>query len=170
MANTQESLQHLGLDRDQRFSNRQYRIQRVGRIVFAVILIAALAGLFGGGPIASVSRSSDDGSLRASYDRFLRRDSDNTVIIELTAPAGATEVRLSIEQGWFESVSVSAVTPEPDTQESRNGRIDFVFPVADPATPVQVILTYTAQHAGPLETAFATGDGQSVDVWQFIFP
>ena len=52
-------------------SRAEERLHKLGWIVFAGLLLAALAGLLGPGPLSSRSKSADP-ALSVEYERFLR--------------------------------------------------------------------------------------------------
>ncbi len=62
----------LQLPEDMRFQRAEWRVQRIGRLLMLAIVIAALAGVFGDGPLATRFHASGDGVLQVEYDRFVR--------------------------------------------------------------------------------------------------
>src|SRR5688572_9502629 len=73
-------------------------IHYVGSGVFVLILIAALAGLFGKGPLSKATARARDDSVRAEYSRFIRFQDSAELNLKIAAEAtktGAIELRLS---------------------------------------------------------------------------
>ena len=60
------------LDRHLPFQRREWRAQQIGWIALGLFLAAALAGLFGGGPLSSARASDPGGGLTVDYQRFVR--------------------------------------------------------------------------------------------------
>lgn len=63
----------------------EWRVQRVGWVVLAGIVVAALAGVFGAGPLSWTSASADDASLVVKYSRFAREG--GAISLEVHVPA-----------------------------------------------------------------------------------
>ena len=62
----------LELATDDAFQQIEWRIQRIGWLVWAMLLLAALLGLTGSGWLSGAEVTSDDGAVTVKYDRFLQ--------------------------------------------------------------------------------------------------
>ncbi|HEV2128712.1 MAG TPA: hypothetical protein VGR22_08850, partial [Thermomicrobiales bacterium] len=84
----------LEVDEDIEFQEREWKVQRVGWALMLVVIVLALVGLFGTGPLSAVEREADDGTLVLEYQRFVRHGGRTTFSI---AAAGSQAENGEIE-------------------------------------------------------------------------
>src|SRR3954451_15271805 len=77
---------------------RAWDLQRPAWGVMAAIVASALLGLFGDGPLSSVTVGEPDGPLRLEYDRFGRSQSETLLRVRL-APGAVREGRARLWVG-----------------------------------------------------------------------
>ncbi len=83
------------IENDHAFQCRMWTIQRYGWVIIALIVITALLGLFGSGPLSTVTVGTSSTALQLRYDRFVRSQAPTNLYITLAASApGSDEVRL----------------------------------------------------------------------------
>ncbi len=101
-------------------------LHRIGWSTITLVLLAALAGLMGPGPLSS--RTADAGhSLKIQYDRFTRYHSPASLHVTVTHPDGADQVRLNLNRKFLEAIELESVTPEPARVELSPGGQTYVF-------------------------------------------
>src|SRR3954469_24544334 len=97
---------------DMRFQQRSWRVERASWIVIALLLVAALAGLFFHGPLSQTIAKSPDGSLAVEYERFAHKTAVTHFIIRVSPPVpGQVLVRLS--PGFMNMHDVDSLAPRP---------------------------------------------------------
>lgn len=80
---------------DMAMQRRTWRIQRVGWAAMALVLLAALLGLFAEGPLSDTTLRSGDGRLEIEYPRFLRNGATSQMTLRFaTGTAGTADVLL----------------------------------------------------------------------------
>ena len=60
----------LEISQDLTFQRRSWIVQRVGWVMLALLILAALGGLFGPGPLSRARAGPHDGPLWVEYQRF----------------------------------------------------------------------------------------------------
>jgi hypothetical protein len=60
----------MEVNADIEFQRRVWRVQRIGWLIIAAVIVAALLGVFGGGPLSRAAVQGD--GLRLEYERFAR--------------------------------------------------------------------------------------------------
>ncbi|CAM3008143.1 hypothetical protein SAXI111661_13580 [Saccharomonospora xinjiangensis] len=118
-------------DGDPSFQRREWLLNRVGWALMALVVLAGLAGVWGGGGLGSQAQAaSADGRMRVDYERFVRNLGETTVQIRF-APGSARDgmIRLSVSQEYLSQNEVMATTPDPDTIVADNGSLVYTFPV-----------------------------------------
>jgi hypothetical protein len=74
---------------DEAFDRGALVVQRIGWAGMALVLAAALLGLFGSGPLSWRSAWSDEGTLLLRYERFARANANQELLAQLIAPPGS---------------------------------------------------------------------------------
>lgn len=152
-----------------RHQRRALRAEQAGRVGMVLIVAAALAGLFGPGPLSHSTAASDDGGLEVAYSRFLRNGSTTGVDATLTLDDPDAEPRLFVERDYLDTFTIEDVRPTPTEVIAHAGRLEFVF--APPGTPVvEIAFDLRPGEFGPRSGHVETGDGSTATVSQFIYP
>jgi hypothetical protein len=106
--------------------------------LIAVLPILALLGVFGQNP-STTRVDAQAASLSVTAPARLRSGLIFQVRVEVAAHRNIHELQITFARGWWESMSVNSIVPEPTSEESKNGK---------------VILSYGAVPAGQSVTAW----------------
>lgn len=118
------------------FLRRWSVVQRIGRIVFGLVLVAALLGVFGTGPLAHATASAPGGAFRVDYDRFLRSTQSSALQVSPSSTgSGGGDIELA--SSYVDDVEVSDVSPQPDSETARGDRLVLSYQSRMP-TQVQI--------------------------------
>jgi hypothetical protein len=161
----------LEIDQDLTFQQKEWRLQRIAWVVMALLIVAALLGLTGSGPLARVIASEEGSPLQLEYSRFVRLDAPTTLDVEIASEAVTGEfVELRLERAYLQDIGVEQIVPEPAEVRSAGDYLIYVFAVEEPEQPVSV--TFDLRHTafGPKSGQVRLGDEVTVDFGQFIFP
>ena len=168
MAQTQR-VGSLEIGQDLDFQRKEWRIQRIGWVVIALIALAALLGVTGSGVLARTAVS--EGPLQLTYSRFDRLEAPTTLEVHLAADAVSGEqVELWIDRAYLQDVQVEQVVPEPEAVRGDGDGLIYVFGVEEPGQPLMV--TFDLRHTtfGPKSGWIALADEPPLDFGQFVFP
>jgi hypothetical protein len=114
----------LEIRQDLDFQRRWGVFQRVGRIVFVLLIAAAIAGVFGTGPLAHATASAP--TFQVEYDRFLRSaQSSSLQVSPQTQQGGGGDVAVST--AYTSAIQLSDVTPQPDSETAEQDRIVLAY-------------------------------------------
>lgn len=106
---------------DMPMQQRVWRFERVGWYVLVAIVLLALAGLFGNGPLSDAEVVSQDGRVRVEYQRLSRSGTTDSLFITIQGiPGRPVEVQLE------DHCSVTPVSRR--YSRSRNGRCRMARP------------------------------------------
>jgi hypothetical protein len=99
----------LQIDDDLRFQRRTWRIQRIGWIAFALLVLAGLLGVFGSGPLSRAEATGE--GVRIEYDRFARLQSSATLRITID-PAAVRDgaIRLVLAGDYIHNAQIQYST------------------------------------------------------------
>lgn len=161
----------LEIDQDLEFQRRSWAVQRVGRVVVGLLVLAALLGLFGAGPLSGASAGREGDDLRLEYSRFGRLMSPMTLRVHLAESAArGDKVRLWLSRDYLAGVKVDQVMPEPDSVEAGKDRLTYTFSLTDPSASTEVAFHLEPQTFGPLPGEIGLENGSALGFRQFIYP
>lgn len=164
---TTAKLGDLEPSRDLAFQRKVWRVERAAWVGLALVLLAALAGLFGEGPLSDAVAEAPGGRLRLEYDRFARRGAETE--LRLRIAASDREPRLTLDHGYLDAVEVRAIEPEPaGAATGREGR-EYRFELLGDG-PGVVILRVRPRRAGTIAGRFGLVDGPSLRFRQWVHP
>jgi hypothetical protein len=159
----------LQVDQDPTFQRREWRVQKVGQVLMAILVAAGLGGLFGDGPLSRATVT-DAAGLDVAYGRFERVEAPTDLRIHVHPRAvrgGRAEVWLDRE--YLRDTMILSVDPAPAAAAVAHDRLVYAFDVADPAQAVDVVIHLKLQRAG-LRRARVGVAGGSVSFRQVVYP
>lgn len=118
------------IDERPAFQRREWRVNRVAWVALVLVLVAGLAGLWGGGALGQARLTGVDGRLQVEYDRFVRNLGEATLQVQFP-PVSAREgsIRLSISQDYLADNEVMATTPDPMSVTAEGEHLVYEFGV-----------------------------------------
>ena len=156
----------LEIDQDLDFQRLEWRIQRIGWIVMLLIVVAALTGAFGKGPLAHTRATASDGSFTIEYDRLVRHSSATTLTFNIARPPHDT-IGIWFESQYINGIDVEDIIPSPIRTASGDGTITYYFEARAGAT---ITIEYEPDDVGRRRTRAGIENGASMHVRQFVFP
>lgn len=163
-----ERVGDIEVDQHLRFQRREWVAQRVAWFAGLLLLVAAVLGLLGPGLLTHAS--SRAGPLEVEYDRVVRRggEADLGVLIDGRAVAGST-VRVLVDGGYLDDVTVNSITPEPDQATSTDEGVEYSFSVV-PGRDFAVTFSLVPDALWSSGGELRLPDGTSVQFSQFFLP
>ena len=156
----------LQVDQDLAHARSTWRFQRFGWGLMALIALAALAGLFGDGPLAKAQASSP--GLQLDYDRFARHGAATELRLQLH-PTQA-EARVWVERSFIEGHEIHGITPEPDRMTTAGDSLWLTFTVATPSRPMTILFDLQPIAMWQRHGSIGTEAGPSLEFTQFVYP
>lgn len=102
----------LQIDTDPAYQRRVWRAQRIGWIAFVALMIAALLGVFGAGPLSSTVAGSKADGLWVEYERLARALAPSTLIIHVDRRPGAGDpVQVMLGGDYVHAAQIESLTP-----------------------------------------------------------
>jgi hypothetical protein len=153
----------IQIEQDLNFQRREWKIQRVGWIAMALVIIAALLGAFGTGPLSSATIETE--GLRLEHERFCRLE--RATELRFTIGGTGAPVLLLIGSGYLNRVMIERITPEPAKVEAVSDGVVFEFFLRGPAT---VTFHLTPKKFGLASGKARLGQAAPITFTQFIYP
>jgi hypothetical protein len=161
----------LEFDDDAAFHRGMVKIERAGWVVFAGVLLAALVGLFGGGPASDAEASSADGSFALEYERYVRQLAPQRLIVRLGPPAGHDgSVDVALNADYLEHCRLKQVQPTPTTVVLGPNEQVFRFAAGQINRSATVVFHLEPEHMGRLQLSVRVDGGTLLQVTQFVYP
>lgn len=159
----------LEIDADMNFQVKEWRVERIGWVLMALLALAGLLGLFGEGPLANVR--AENGPIAVEYDRFERLLSPAQLQIQVAPEAVQNdEVRLQVTRKLLDGLEVQDISPQPDSMELSPDTVVYVFKVTNPNAPMRITFDMETAKAGSHSGQVGIENGALVDIRQFIYP
>jgi hypothetical protein len=166
-----ERVGDLEIDEDVAFQAREWKVERIAWVGLGLVILLALAGLFGHGPISWTSASTDDGSLEVAFERFGRRGGSQDLVITAAASAadgGQWEIDMSL--AYSETMDIDSITPQPESVEAVDGAVRYTFIQPEPGVDLEATFSVTPDGMWNTSGDIGFADGPSVRVSHFLFP
>ena len=142
----------VGEDLD--FQRKWWKFENAAWVVFTLIIVLDLIGVFGRGPVAKAERRTADGSIDVKYERIERTDSPSIMTIAF-GPSAIQDgrVKLYVSSSLVKALGTQRVIPAPKDSIVGEGGITYTFPASKPPASVDLAL----QPAGPGVFNFTIG-------------
>jgi len=160
----------LEISEDYGFQRREWRWQSVGRWGLIAIIVAALAGLTGKGPLSRSHAESNDGACSVNYDRFLRNHDAATLQIQFRATTGESATPLVIDAAYLRGIRILRLEPQPTRELASSETHTWIFEHPPDATDLQVTVHFEPIGYGTLHGTIHAGGIEPVSIGQFVYP
>ena len=161
----------LEIPQDLEFQRDAWRVQRIGWAAMTLIILGALFGLFGIGPLSDAEAASPGGDLLVDYQRFDRFNAQSDIRFFLNPDQLKDgKALLWIDRDYVDSQVVTSVHPQPDNVTALGDGYLYEFPVEAPGQTYLVTFNIRAENLGLLHGSARLGDGSIVRFQQFIYP
>lgn len=157
----------LEIDEDMGFQRFAWRAQRVAWVAGALVLVAALLGVFGNGPLSNATER--DGDFALEHDRFVRLQAPETLEFDLPVTGNTGEAELRLSGGWVKRMEVEQVTPEPESVEGGAESLTFHFRAGEGEQVLEVSIQFEPSQPGRIRGTAEAGEA-SVDFTQWVYP
>lgn len=133
------------------------------------VLVAALSGLFGPGPLSWTEES--DGALTVSYERFTRRGGTSTIAVRAAATeSGGGDVAVRFDRRYLANFTVNSITPNPESTSLEGRWIVYTFATSPGAEGLLVEYAVTPTGLWAADGAISLTHGAVVTPSHFIYP
>ena len=153
----------LQIDQSLDFQRRFQRVQTLAWRVLALLPVAAVAGLFGGGLFSQVTAGG--AGLTVTYDRFGRRSVDTQ--LQVTLVRAQRPVAVSISRAFLDGYDVSEVRPQPERVTAYADRLVYAFAALPGAS---VSFTLQPLDLGSSRGTVTVAGSRPVELRQLIYP
>jgi hypothetical protein len=160
----------IELEHDDRALRADWRAQHIGWMVFTLIIIAALLGAFGNGPLSSATLTDENAGLSIRYERIARWDSSLLMRVTLLPENTSAQTAVMwINNAYLEGMPVQWMNPPPLRSTSREDRTMYEFPTG-PGESGTITFEFRAERTGKHTLRLGRDDSDGVAIRQFVLP
>ncbi|HEY8504224.1 MAG TPA: hypothetical protein VIL46_06545, partial [Gemmataceae bacterium] len=161
----------LQIDQDLAQQGVEWTVQRVAWYAMLLVLLLALIGLLGNGPLSTAVAEAPDGSLRAEFNRFVHYLTPETLRFDVAAGAARDgELRLWLDLQYLRGVQIRGVTPQPLRVEAGPDRHTYVFRAPDAQRPTTVLFHLEAERRWSLSGGAGVEGKEPLRFDQVVYP
>jgi hypothetical protein len=152
-----------------RLQRVEWVAQRAGWGLFVGIVLAALLGLAGKGPLSEQTRESDDGQFDVTYNRYLRSGAPDRLQIHAhQSEDAASDLRIGLNAAFLDHVKILRIVPQPAREVAADDKCEFVFQLSNARNPT-IVVDFEPDHWGSLQGRLTIG-GEAIELDQFVYP
>jgi hypothetical protein len=166
-----ERIGDIELDQKLRHQEREWRIQLYGWALMLAIVVAALLGVFGTGPLSSATAGSEPAGLTVKYERFIRHQGEMELTIQIApGQVESGQVELWIDHAYLDDMVIEDVQPEPEEVRTSGDQRIYVFAVDSADAVLNVHIDSTPKAMGRLESKMGVNEGSGITFTQISLP
>jgi hypothetical protein len=149
-----------------------WRLERLGWLLGALALLAALLGLTGSGFLSDATSGEKGSSLWIEYQRFERYQSPANLRVYV-GPENVEggQVRLWFNRTFIDRVQLRHIDPAPERVEAESKRIAYVFNVSEAGQhPIKIELYFEPNSFGKTRGEVSVEKRSPIAFTQFSYP
>jgi hypothetical protein len=159
------------INQDLDFSRREWRVERVGWVIMALVVLAALLGLLGRGPLTEKVAWDAGSEMWVEYDSVDHMQAPSELKLHVGPGIVTTdELRLALNAAYLSRIEIERIQPEPSAQELAGDEVIYVFDVAEPGQPVDLSLQFRFARPGRVTAVMAIEGGPQLSFNQLVLP
>lgn len=161
----------LDVEEDPGYHRRNEMFERAALVVMVLIVIAAVLGVFGHGPLSREVVGIVGGPLWIEYPRVGRSGAGEVIHVHFgTGASRESESRVWVDRRLLDALRVEQIMPEPERSEAGAEGTLFVFAKHDMSRPASVTFHVLPQRAGSVKGRMGLPGGDVLGLSLFLFP
>lgn len=160
----------LQLDDDMAFHERDWRVERIAWAGMALIVAAAMLGLFSAGPLSAARTAHPSGAMEIEYSRFARLGAPTRMTLRLRLEAGSVNgFALILDEPFIQAFRIGSIVPPPVRSLAVGGGMRLEF--ASSGEPQAAIKLHLEPiRFGAISPRVALPSGASLRLPIFVYP
>ena len=160
----------IEINEDRGFQRREWRFERAGWTVMALVVAAALLGVFGYGPVSHAS-AGDPETLAVDYDRVQRASAPAEYLFRVAPGLAADgELRLRFDAALTAEMELDSILPEPREVRSGPGYTEFAFATDGGDRPAEIVFLFKPATFGHVRGRVTSDGAPPLVLDQWVLP
>jgi hypothetical protein len=151
---------------EQTFHRREWFVQRIAWALLVAVVVAAVTGVFGDGPLANARVAIGDGQVH--YERFVRKRAGTEWRIKPARDTALGIFRVGIDASLLDHYEVISIVPEPQATHLAFGKAVYEFDLG--SAPADVVFHLEPERVGRALGEMRLGNSSSTVIKQFVLP
>ncbi|MCT7948645.1 hypothetical protein NG798_02470 [Ancylothrix sp. C2] len=161
----------LEINEDLEFQYRAWKRQKTAWQIMALVLLSALLGLFGNGPLSDAKAGRKTDKMWIEYERLTRLQSLTKIQIHLLADtSNQQELRINLNRNYLQDSQIQQITPPPYYVETGQKQITYVFRQTQPPQPTTLTFYFQPERIGIINAEFQLPKEKPIKFKQFVYP
>lgn len=148
---------------------RERRLERLGWFVMATVIVLALLGGLGPGPLSWEQIETADHALSVEYASVVHHEAPAELVLRIRPAAGASSVRLGVSRSLCDHVTLESIVPRPLEEQGRADDVVYTFAV-DSTQSSTVLFRFSYDDFGPFEHHISIDGGEALEFHQRVLP
>jgi hypothetical protein len=163
-----ENLGISAIEKEIRFQNVFWTVERSAWALMALVPLAALMGVFAHGIFSDKIARAPNSSLSVEYDRFQRMSVQSRFVIRIPA-AQSDEIRLRLNSSFQQAYEIQSLQPAPARSRADTEGLDLFYHPPEGGELVAVLWTVPRQF-GSVDLQAQTDKSGPLEFPVFIYP
>lgn len=169
MAEPLQNPNECPIQEDTRFQHVTWQVERLGWVLMALIVVAAVAGLFGG-PTTRREARDQSGRVQIEYQHFQRHLDPTALRLKVDAQ-GQSLFELTIGQQLAQAFEIRSVIPEPIETQAHDGGLLMKFAASsENKMPAEIVIMAIPNRPGDISGGIGLFGEQPALLDIFIYP
>ena len=148
-----------------------WKFERWGWLAMGLILLAAVLGLLGPGPLSKATAGQKDSNLWVEYHRFEHYEAPTELKIHVGARGLSTAMpALTVNRHFLEKVTIEDIEPRPEQVKAGGDEFVYIFAFAATNEPTTITLKLRSNGFGKIPAHLKFSDSADVRFSQFFYP
>jgi hypothetical protein len=160
----------IAVGEDLEFQRKWWKFEKIVWVVFTIMVILDVIGLFGRGPLAHAKKQTADGSMVLKYDRIARYSSPSNLSVQF-GPAAVhdNKIELLMSQDVISELGAQRISPQPTSSVLDGGKMLYTFP-ATPGAAAMVQIAFQSSKPGMHHVEFQVPGSEPLHASVFVMP
>jgi hypothetical protein len=161
----------LRIEADLAYQHRTWRVQRIAWLAFILVIVGALAGVFGSGPLSSTSAGTPTEGLSIEYERFARLNARTTIVVRADRRfARGDEIGIVLSGDAVRAMELQSTTPPADGAGVSPDGVILRFRTDRQPGELTLVLHTNPRQAGRLSWRIGLVGGPTHSFRQWVYP
>ena len=147
-----------------------WKLQHFAWGLFALILLAALLGVFGRGLLSESKVGNPNAGLWAEYDRFGRYHAPSTLKLHLAPSGNSSLPAVWLGRDFVDRIEMQQIYPQPERVKVGQDRLIYIFNVARTNESAVITFHYKPDGYGKTHAKLGLENGPELQFSQFVYP